>query len=81
MGQQANVKDADSSVQGTNTAGSEHYGTSEPQIVKKLNFLRPSEATPIPIYRVMDTSGNVMEASEDPQVPNFKLLVYGYVIQ
>jgi len=35
---------------------------------QKLEVLEPDQKDPIPVYRVMDNKGNVIDADEDPQV-------------
>jgi hypothetical protein len=35
-----------------------------------LEFLRPENLTPIPIYQVLDSDGSVKDASQTPDVRN-----------
>ncbi|KAI0225875.1 2-oxoisovalerate dehydrogenase subunit alpha, mitochondrial [Lamellibrachia satsuma] len=35
---------------------------------QKLEVLEPDQSDPIPVYRVMDNKGNVIDANEDPQL-------------
>lgn len=44
---------------------------------EKLEFLRPDQPTPIPVYRVMDRLGNVIIPSEDPNLkPEILIKMY-----
>ena len=38
------------------------------QYTLKLDILTPETDTPIPVYRVMDTKGNIIDSSHDPNV-------------
>lgn len=39
-------------------------------ITNNLEFLRPENVTPIPIYQVLDADGNVTDKSQTPDVRN-----------
>ena len=47
---------------------SRHPGTGNAPFTEQLTFLKAAEMQPIPIYRVMDNSGNVIDPAQDPQV-------------
>lgn len=57
------------------------YSTKQPNFpgaktswTEKLQFTEPSSYAPIPVYRVLDRQGNVLVASEEPQIPDEILL-------
>ncbi|XP_020834119.1 2-oxoisovalerate dehydrogenase subunit alpha, mitochondrial isoform X2 [Phascolarctos cinereus] len=39
------------------------------EFVDKLDFIKPNVISGIPVYRVMDRQGQIINASEDPQLP------------
>ncbi|XP_068934420.1 2-oxoisovalerate dehydrogenase subunit alpha, mitochondrial [Petaurus breviceps papuanus] len=39
------------------------------EFVDKLDFIKPNVISGIPVYRVMDRQGQILNASEDPQLP------------
>ena len=41
---------------------------------ESMNFLLPDSYDGIPVYRVMDRQGNVINPSHDPQLPDDELL-------
>lgn len=41
---------------------------------EKLQFTEPSSYTPIPVYRIMDRKGNIIDPSEEPEIPNENLV-------
>ncbi|CAG9765218.1 unnamed protein product [Ceutorhynchus assimilis] len=41
---------------------------------EKLQFTEPSQYTPIPVYRVMDRTGNILDATQEPQIKDEILL-------
>lgn len=41
---------------------------SRSKFIHKLHFLNPDEAEGIPVYRVMNRKGEIIEESEDPKV-------------
>jgi len=53
---------------------------SRSQWIDKLEFIRPDLYDGIPVYRVMDRKGKVIDASQDPDVSHtffmFQVLVY-----
>jgi len=44
---------------------------SRSQWIDKLEFIRPDLYDGIPVYRVMDRKGKVIDPSQDPQVTRF----------
>lgn len=45
---------------------------SRSQWIEKLEFIRPDIYAGIPVYRVMDRKGKVIDPSQDPQVITIK---------
>lgn len=44
-------------------------GVANARYTKKMDFLNPDDGEIIPVYRVMDLNGNVLNESNDPKVP------------
>ncbi len=44
------------------------------EFVDKLDFIKPNVISGIPIYRVMDRQGQIINASEDPQLSQEQVL-------
>uniref|UniRef100_A0ACB8FTY4 Uncharacterized protein n=1 Tax=Sphaerodactylus townsendi TaxID=933632 RepID=A0ACB8FTY4_9SAUR len=46
------------------------------EFVEKLEFIQPNVISGIPIYRVMDRQGQIINPSEDPQLPKEQVLKF-----
>ncbi|XP_072287338.1 2-oxoisovalerate dehydrogenase subunit alpha, mitochondrial [Pyxicephalus adspersus] len=46
------------------------------EFVDSLEFIQPNVISGIPVYRVMDRQGQILNASEDPQIPKEKVLKF-----
>ncbi|XP_043918699.1 2-oxoisovalerate dehydrogenase subunit alpha, mitochondrial [Protopterus annectens] len=46
------------------------------EFVDKLEFIQPNVISGIPVYRVMDRQGNILNQSEDPQLPKEEVLKF-----
>lgn len=43
------------------------------EFVDQLEFIQPNVISGIPVYRVMDRQGNIINPSQDPQVQSARL--------
>ena len=44
-------------------------GAANAHYTEKMDFVNPDDGQIIPVYRVMDLDGNVLNESHDPKVP------------
>ncbi|KAJ7303952.1 hypothetical protein JRQ81_011467 [Phrynocephalus forsythii] len=46
------------------------------EFIDRLEFIQPNVISGIPIYRVMDRQGQIINPSEDPQLPKEQVLKF-----
>lgn len=51
------------------------------EFVDQLEFIQPNVISGIPVYRVMDRQGNIINPSQDPQVRSVCLLGWLFIVE